>query len=307
MEDYNKILESVNIRTLKHDRIKLTHPVMIDNFYDVDNNIFLLDRCKIRFGKYDEVAMPGEIFFVPGGRMTSIAFGTGPTVRLTNDEYKSAKRKYLVAADASVADDAEAEFFSHVSFETRVFESVNFFTSLDIPPFVIRKNERIANLVKGIIEEKEAAKPGYKRILNARSTELVVEIIRHIIDNRLFLEQLTTNATYFKDVRLVDLFNYIKNHLGGDLSNKVLARVAGVSEDYVGQYFKIMTGINPQDYIEYQRMEYAVSLLRDTKKSIAAIGRQVGYKDTAYFCRRFKMMFGIPAAKMRKRERLMQA
>jgi AraC-like DNA-binding protein len=81
--------------------------------------------------------------------------------------------------------------------------------------------------------------------------------------------------------------------------------VANVSEDYVGQYFKMLTGINPQDYIEYQRMEKAVNLLRTTKKSIRDIGKEVGYKDTAYFCRRFKMMFGIPAGKMRRRESLM--
>ena len=88
-------------------------------------------------------------------------------------------------------------------------------------------------------------------------------------------------------------------------TGSVLANVANVSEDYVGQYFKMLTGINPQDYIEYQRMESAVGLLRTTKKSIRAIGSEVGYKDTAYFCRRFKMMFGIPAGKMRRRESLM--
>ena len=102
-----------------------------------------------------------------------------------------------------------------------------------------------------------------------------------------------------------DIFNYIKEHLGRDLSNKALAEVANVSEDYVGQYFKMLTGINPQDYIEYQRMEEAVKLLRTTKNSIRNIGKEVGYKDTAYFCRRFKMMFGIPAGKMRRRETLM--
>ncbi len=54
-----------------------------------------------------------------------------------------------------------------------------------------------------------------------------------------------------------------------------------------------------------ERMEKAVELLRTTKKSIREIGREVGYKDTAYFCRRFKMMFGISAGKMRKRTSLM--
>jgi AraC-like DNA-binding protein len=51
-------------------------------------------------------------------------------------------------------------------------------------------------------------------------------------------------------------------------------------------------------------MEAAVELLRTTKKSIRDIGKEVGYKDTAYFCRRFKMMYGLPAGKMRRRESL---
>src|SRR5690606_27446869 len=143
------------------------------------------------------------------------------------------------------------------------------------------------------------------RVISIKTEEAVIELIRHILRNQLFVEQLATNSTYFKDPRLIDIFTYIKNNLAGDLSNKQLANVANVSEDYVGQYFKILTGINPQDYIEYQRMEEAVNLLRTSKKSIRAIGAEVGYKDTAYFCRRFKMMFGIPAGKMRRRDSLM--
>ena len=134
---------------------------------------------------------------------------------------------------------------------------------------------------------------------------LIVELIRYILKQGLFVEQFATNSTYFKDPRLIDIFTFIKENLGEDLSNKILANVANVSEDYVGQYFKMLTGINPQDYIEYQRMEMAVNLLRTSKKSIREIGKDVGYKDTAYFCRRFKMMFGIPAGKMRRRESLM--
>ncbi len=49
-------------------------------------------------------------------------------------------------------------------------------------------------------------------------------------------------------------------------------------------------------------MEIAVVLLRTSKRSIREIGHDVGYKDTAYFCRRFKMMFGLSAGKMRRRE-----
>ena len=37
------------------------------------------------------------------------------------------------------------------------------------------------------------------------------------------------------------------------------------------------------------------------ENAVKVISNEVGYKDTAYFCRRFKLMFGVQAGKMRKR------
>jgi AraC family transcriptional regulator of arabinose operon len=132
--------------------------------------------------------------------------------------------------------------------------------------------------VKTIVEESGSNLAGHERIIKLITDYLVVEIIRYILKHQLFVEQLATNSTYFKDPRLIDIFAYIKEHIDGDLSNKNLASVANVSEDYVGQYFKMLTGINPQDYIEYQRMERAVSLLRTTKKSIERLVQTSGIK-----------------------------
>ena len=192
-----------------------------------------------------------------------------------------------------------------MAFDAKAFDSVNFFSSLDIPPFKIEENYKLASLIKQINEEIKANMPGKDRIVKVLTENMTIELIRYILNNSLFVEKIATNSTYFKDPRLIDIFTFIKENLAEDLSNKILANVANVSEDYVGQYFKMLTGINPQDYIEYQRMEAAVNLLRTSKKSIRDIGKEVGYKDTAYFCRRFKMMFGIPAGKMRRRESLM--
>ena len=213
------------------------------------------------------------------------------------DKFQENKRKYLQSVSFKEIRNSEEDCISVVSFESKVFDVVNLFNSLDIPPFIIRFNDRIAILIEDIMKEVEQTSIGKERSLRALSEALVIEILRHILKNRLFVEELSTNVTYFKDPRLIELFKFIKTNLGGDLSNKVLAQVANVSEDYVGQYFKMLTGINPQDYIEYQRMEAAVDLLRTTKKSIRDIGKEVGYKDTAYFCRRFKMMYGVPAGK----------
>ncbi len=304
MEDYNKIIESLGVRFIKANNINILQPVKIEGSYDVENTIILLRKGEIKFGERKESLRSGEILFIPGGKTTDISYGQDPVITMSNDDFINKKELYFRHYDNEVSNDPNYDSFSYVSFEAKVFNSVNFFASLDIPPFKLRSGE-ISSVIHHIVLETDSTLPGKERIIKLLTEQLVVEIIRYIVAKNLFVEQLVTNSTYFKDPRLIDIFAYIKENIGGDLSNKVLANVANVSEDYVGQYFKMLTGINPQDYIEYQRMEEAVNLLRTSKKSIRDIGREVGYKDTAYFCRRFKMMFGIPAGKMRRRESLM--
>ncbi|WP_439880912.1 helix-turn-helix domain-containing protein [Pontibacter sp. MBLB2868] len=306
MEDYNKIIESLGVRFIKAKNLVLQQPFSVRNSYDVGNNLILLHKGSIFFGDEEQMVEEGELLFIPGGRSTKVTYGpAGAGKTISNDDLITNKEKFFKSNnDLDLIGDAE-ESHSFVSFEAKVFDSVNFFASLDLPAFLISNNNKLANLVIKVVEESMQELPGKERLINIYTENIVVEIVRHILRNRMFVEQLATNSTYFKDPRLIDLFNYIKENLGGDLSNKVLSNVANVSEDYVGQYFKMLTGINPQDYIEYQRMERAVFLLRTTKKSIREIGKEVGYKDTAYFCRRFKMMFGIPAGKMRRRESAM--
>ncbi|TAH19912.1 MAG: AraC family transcriptional regulator [Cytophagales bacterium] len=303
MEDYNKVIESLSVRYIKAKELEITQPVRVTNTYDVENTLFLASRGVMAFGDSNEKVNEGELLFLPAGKMTSVSYGSSNATSvhtITNEDFIGSRERYLRKRNEG----SNMDYFSYITFDAKVFDSVSLFTSLDMPPFVI-KSAKLAYLLKELIKEVNHEEAGKNRVIAIFSDQIVIEILRYILSNQLFVEKLATNSTYFKDPRLIDIFSFIKEHLQEDLSNKVLANVANVSEDYVGQYFKMMTGINPQDYIEYQRMEAAVHLLRTSKKSIRMIGNEVGYKDTAYFCRRFKMMFGIPAGKMRRRESLM--
>lgn len=302
MEDYNKIIESLEIRFIKARNINILKPITIENNYEVENYLIHLVKGKLVFGKNQEVAKDGDIVFIPGGQSLSLTYGSAEPTKLSKEDFISDRDKYL---KAFTSEPESEEYYHYVSFEARAFDSVSFFNSLDIPPFIISNNEKLRDILNAINLESNDHLPGSDRTMKVLTELMAIELIRYILNNDLFVEKLATNSTYFKDPRLIDIFTFIKENLADDLSNKVLANVANVSEDYVGQYFKMLTGINPQDYIEYQRMEEAVKLLRTSKKSIRDIGKEVGYKDTAYFCRRFKMMFGIPAGKMRRRESLM--
>ena len=305
MEDYNKIIESLGIKYIKSNNIKVSRPFTLVDFKETENAIFFLKKGALRFGQDQDLLKEGSAVFIPANRSTELSFGEieDNTIQLNSEEFGFKQAEYFRSSDSEDITNVVADF-TLVIFETKVFDTVNFFTTLDIPPFSV-ENTAVNNCIYEIVKESNAERSGNQRVIKIKTEMLVIEVIRHILERRLFVEQMATNSTYFKDPRLIKLFKYIKDNLGGELTNKTLSDVADVSEDYVGQYFKTLTGINPQDYIEYQRMEYAVKLLRTTKMSIRDIGSSCGYKDTAYFCRRFKMMYGIPAGKMRKRETLM--
>lgn len=307
MEDYNKIIESLIIRFVRTNALDAYQPVLIKNYYDFQSTLLLLDSGLMQRGAPLMRIQEGSILFLPGGKNTPIAFGDGETSTptITNEEFVNTKERYLRPHSHTPAGSKPLARYISVTFDAKAFDSVNFFTTLDIPPFIIPDSPVLEQLMRKINREHATDRVAKARLISIYTEELVIELFRYIIDKQMFVEQLATNNNYFKDPRLIDIFNYIKQNLSTDLSNKTLANVANVSEDYVGQYFKSLTGINPQDYIEYQRMEEAVNMLRTSKLSIKQIGEEVGYKDTAYFCRRFKMMFGIPAGKMRKRETLM--
>ena len=302
MEDYNKIIESLNIRLTKCRNIKIIQPFRMENVRDIENTLIMVNRGAIRLDLVDDIVQAGELIFIPAKSSVTMTYGVlAKAVTISYESYLNNEHSlYEINTEQSLKD-IENENFTALSFEAKIFDSVNFFGNLDIGAFKIR-DEKLAFLMNAMLRETIKPEEGKERMSKILCDAIGIEIIRYILRKRLFVEQLATNSTYFKDPRLINIFTYIREHIGEDLSNKRLAEVAEVSEDYVGQYFKMLTGINPQDYIEYQRMEYAVTLLRSSKKSIKEIGNTIGYKDTAYFCRRFKMMFGIPAGKMRRRE-----
>lgn len=302
MEDYNKIIESLNVKYAKCRNVKIVKPFRMDNVRDVENTLVLVNKGAIRLDLQDDIVQAGEMLFIPAKSNVTLTYGVlARPITLSYEAFiNNTEHSYEVNKTEEISK-LENENYTYLTFDAKIFDSVNFFGNLDIGAFKIR-DSRISFLLNALFEEERAPTDGKDRMLKLYCDAIAIEIIRYILRKRLFVEQLATNSTYFKDPRLINIFSYIRENIGDDLSNKKLAEIADVSEDYVGQYFKMLTGINPQDYIEYQRMEYAVNLLRTSKKSIKEIGNEIGYKDTAYFCRRFKMMFGIPAGKMRRRE-----
>jgi AraC-like DNA-binding protein len=297
---YDQIVESLVVTFLKARHVRLLQALTIESFHDVENFLVFLHSGQITYmqkGKQHTIEA-GDILFIPGGQPLTITYGVGNPIILNTNYFPSKRQQYCQTIQAP---DCKAQFetFSYITFDAKILNTANFFAYLGIPAFFIKNNAPLSATFKSMLLESSAEAVGGTRMLNAYTEQLVIELFRHLIAQNLFTTKLAAYGSYCKDPRLISIFHYVQDNLHGDLSNRILATVAHLAEDYAGQYFKMRTGVNTQDYIEYQRMEQAVKLLRSTQKSICSIAKAVGFRDTAYFCRRFKMKFGIPAGKMR--------
>ncbi|MGF1533542.1 MAG: helix-turn-helix domain-containing protein [Bernardetiaceae bacterium] len=301
MKDLSHIIESLKVRFVKANQFRMLHPAQVVHQPDLENRFILVQQGKAlaETGKGTHTLSAGQILFVPSGEQVQVTYQgqhSDSAQVLSTDAFLKYSESYF---------DLSGDDFISLAVDVKAFGTLNFFRSLGISSFVITDGG-MRDLLPMVLSESESRRLGWEQVLSGQVSQLVIWLLRYMDEGKLFVEALTNNLAYFQDERLLKLFSYIRENLNGDLSNRRLSEIAEISEDYVGQYFKMQTGINPQDYIEYQRMERAVELLRSSKETIQAISREVGYQDTAYFCRRFKMMFGIPAGKMRKRELLLK-
>ena len=124
MEDYNKIIESLQIRFIKAKNINILKPVTIENNYEVENYLLLVTGGEIRFGKEKELAKQGDVIFVPGGRPISISYGSGTPTILSKDDFLTNKDQFL---KSFVGGGQTDEHYSYVAFDAKAFDSVDWF------------------------------------------------------------------------------------------------------------------------------------------------------------------------------------
>jgi len=96
---------------------------------------------------------------------------------------------------------------------------------------------------------------------------------------------------------------WIESNYWRSISLNELAQLEGYSLTYYCEWFKALTGITPQRYIQALRVDRAKALLRETDLSIWQIAQQVGYDHHASLTRLFKQMEQITPQSYRQQTR----
>jgi AraC-like DNA-binding protein len=297
----SKFVDSVNVRYYKSAFREVVSPVQLNGTVEDHNVIIHLNKGNFFVGKKNEAIKPDTFYFFPQGQKIHVKHGKGSlhsdlgTEGFRDDDH----REQYVRGISGLSNQTEKkEIFTIVGFDLLLYNAISFFSLLEIPAFALPPDEEFAYLMKYIALEEEQNKLGREKILSNYTEEIVIHIFRYI-DSQPHLKKYVEKLNFLTDKRLVDVVHYIQDNLDKDLSNKAIASIAYVSEDYVGQFFKSLTNHNLQEYIESQRLEKAFELLKSQPDNVQAVAHKVGFKDPAYFSRRFKMKFGSNAVKIK--------
>jgi AraC-like DNA-binding protein len=80
------------------------------------------------------------------------------------------------------------------------------------------------------------------------------------------------------------------------------ARALGMSTEAFRTAVRDVTGLSPHELVIRTRLERAQQLLAKTTMEVAAVARQVGYDDPAYFSRLFRRRVGLSPRRFREQE-----
>ncbi len=105
------------------------------------------------------------------------------------------------------------------------------------------------------------------------------------------------------DSRAAELYpalDYLNRHIDENTGIARLGRMCAMSETNFRKRFKAYTGLAPAQYRLRARLEKAERLLADSDATIESIALDLGFYDTAYFCKVFRRQTGRTPVRYRR-------
>lgn len=160
--------------------------------------------------------------------------------------------------------------------------------------------DRIYGLFKDYSDEK--IEEEYRDILSLLNSccnlsDCKKVILKYVLDCLEYIKS-KSEGQVLKPIRT--MISYIKDNYREKITIEDMAEIVDLNPIYLGSLFKKEIGLNFSSYLIKVRIDAAKSLLIETNYTIAAIGSEVGYKDTRYFSQLFEKTVGIKPALYRK-------
>ncbi len=102
--------------------------------------------------------------------------------------------------------------------------------------------------------------------------------------------------------RLQIMMQYIQEHYQENLRLEDIGAAVHIGRSLALQIFRQGIHQSPIAYLIELRLKQAAKLLTTTEKTVARIAEETGFESAAYFCRKFKALYGMTPKDYRNRE-----
>ncbi|MGJ8640005.1 MAG: cupin domain-containing protein [Opitutaceae bacterium] len=159
-------------------------------------------------------------------------------------------------------------------------------------------NDWLLSMIHMMACEAECLKPGGDTIITRVSDILVVQAIRHWLENDPLAKTGWLGALH--DEHIGKAIALIHRHPTKPWSVHTLAEAIGMSRSGFAKRFMDLVGEAPMHYLRKWRFQIAEGWLRDTDLRLAEIAEKLGYESEASFNRAFKKFRGCTPGAMRR-------
>lgn len=156
-----------------------------------------------------------------------------------------------------------------------------------------RGGSDILTCLRHILQETQAAQPGYETICQAYMEILILRLMR---STRFSVAAGAPSASN----QCAAVRHYIDTHYKESLTLDTLAKQAHLNKFYLAHAFREEYGMSPIHYMITRRVDESRYLLRETDMSMSQIARILGFSSASYFSQSFRKAEGISPMEYRK-------
>ncbi len=166
----------------------------------------------------------------------------------------------------------------------------------------LEKSEQrwLDNTLEFIASEAKQLKPGGETIITHLADILVIQLIRHWMEQSSQAHKGWLGA--LRDKHIGVALQAIHNQPDIKWSVDSLAKTCGMSRSGFSAHFKQLVGSSVKSYLTQWRMNIALQRLRQSNEPLITLAQELGYNSEAAFSRAFKRVMGVSPGKVYARE-----